>query len=78
MAALLHLQASPRVYTATEEHYDEDGAMQYILLEQDSPNSEPYKVRVGGNDAEQQDMLKSLYGLAQARSSAGKACSVRI
>lgn len=72
------MQASPRVYTATEEHYDKDGEMQYILLEQDSPNSEPYKVRVSGNDSEQQAMLKSLYGLAQARSSAGKECSVRI
>jgi|GEM_PF-2505022 len=72
------MQASPRVYTATEEHYDKDGAMQYILLERNSPNSEPYKVRVGGNDSEQQAMLKSLYGLAQARSSAGKECSVRI
>ena len=72
------MQASPRVYTATEEHYDKDGEMQYILLEQDSPNSEPYKVRVGENDSEQQAMLKSLYGFAQARSSMGKACSARI
>ena len=70
------LHASPRVYTATEEHYDGEAEPQYILLEQPDMITAPHRVRVCDDAAEQQKTLRELYELAHKRAEAGKATSV--
>lgn len=72
------MHASARVYTATEEHYNAEGAMQYILLEQTSCGSLPYRVQVCDDAIWQQEKLSELYRLAQESASEGKACSVEL
>ena len=70
------LHASPRVYTATEEHYDGEAEPQYILLEQPDMITAPHRVRVCDDAAEQQKTLRELYELARKRAEAGKATSM--
>lgn len=72
------MHASARVYTATEEHYNAEGAMQYILLEQTSCGSLPSRVQVCDDATWQQEKLSELYRLAQESASEGKACSVEL
>ena len=72
------MHASSRVYTAAEEHYNAEGLMQYILLEQTNYGTLPFCVRVCTDEPKQQERLGELYKLAQESASAGKACSVEL